>query len=93
MNPLSVTRDAWRATAVGAGVPVLDVEVVCSDPAEHRLRVTSRSVGIPDLPLPNWQQVVDREYEPWDRKRVVVDTAGQEPRESLAALLARLRSH
>ncbi|CAM5722767.1 hypothetical protein SCANM63S_00919 [Streptomyces canarius] len=93
VNPLSVTRDAWRATAVGAGVPVLDVEVVCSDPAEHRLRVTSRSVGIPDLPLPNWQQVVDREYEPWDRKRVVVDTAGQEPRESLAALLARLRSH
>nr|AAP21655.1 Shy8 [Streptomyces hygroscopicus subsp. yingchengensis] len=93
VNPLSVTRDAWRATAVGAGVPVLDVEVVCSDPAEHRLRVTSRSVDIPDLPLPNWQQVVDREYEPWDRERVVVDTAGQEPHESLAALLARLRSH
>ncbi|MFE9355012.1 AAA family ATPase [Streptomyces olivaceoviridis] len=93
VNPLSVTRDAWRATAVGAGVPVLDVEVVCSDPVEHRLRVTSRSVDIPDLPLPNWQQVVDREYEPWDRERVVVDTAGQEPRESLAALLARLRSH
>ncbi|MER6680072.1 AAA family ATPase [Streptomyces olivaceoviridis] len=93
VNPLSVTRDAWRATAVRAGVPVLDVEVVCSDPAEHRLRATSRSVDIPDLPLPNWQQVVDREYEPWDRERVVVDTAGQEPRESLAALLARLRSH
>ena len=90
VNPLSVTRDAWRATAVGAGVSVLEVEVVCSDPAEHRFRVTSRSADIPDLPLPNWQQVVDRGYEPWERKRIVVDTAGQSPRQSLALLLRRL---
>ncbi|MET8450257.1 AAA family ATPase [Streptomyces sp. NPDC005209] len=90
VNPLRVTRDAWRATAVGAGVSVLEVEVVCSDPAEHRLRVTSRSIDIPDLPLPGWQQVVDREYEPWERERVVVDTAGQSPRQSLDMLLRGL---
>ncbi|MEU6548264.1 AAA family ATPase [Streptomyces sp. NPDC046859] len=92
VNPLRMTRDAWRATAVGAGVSVLEVEVVCSNPAEHRLRVTSRPVDIPDLPLPDWQQVVDREYEPWERKRVVVDTAGQSPRQSLALLLRSLAS-
>lgn len=90
VNPLSVTRDAWRATALGAGVPVVEVEVTCSDPAEHRRRVTSRPVDIPDLPLPDWQQVVDREYEPWDRERVVVDTAGQSPQQSLAVLLRGL---
>jgi len=90
VNPLGVTRDAWRATATGAGVPVLEVEVVCSDPAEHRRRVTSRSVDIPDLPLPEWQQVINRDYEPWDREHVVIDTAGQEPAASLAALLAAL---
>jgi predicted kinase len=90
VNPLSVTRDAWRDTAVGAGVPVVEVEVVCSDPAEHRLRVTSRSVDIPGLPLPDWQQIIDREYEPWDRECVVVDTAGQSPRQSLALLLRGL---
>ncbi|MDQ1045030.1 AAA family ATPase [Streptomyces sp. V4I2] len=90
VNPLSVTRAAWRATALGAGVPVVEVEVMCSDPAEHRRRVTSRSVDIPDLPLPDWQQVVDREYEPWDRERVVVDTAGQSPQQSLAVLLRGL---
>ncbi|MFF4803820.1 hypothetical protein ACFY1U_36470 [Streptomyces sp. NPDC001351] len=54
--------------------------------------MTSRSVDVPDLTSPDWQQVVNREYEPWDRERVVVDTAGQEPRVSLAELLARLRS-
>jgi predicted kinase len=90
VNPLSVTRDTWRATALGAGVPVVEVEVMCSDPAEHRRRVTSRSVDIPDLPLPDWQQVVDRQYEPWDRERVIVDTAGQSPRQSLAVLLRGL---
>ncbi|WP_323377316.1 hypothetical protein [Streptomyces sp. RB17] len=84
--------DAWRDTAVGADVRVVEVEVVCADPAEHRRRVTSRSADIPGLPLPYWQQVVDREYEPWDRKRVVVDTAGQSPQQSLALLLHRLAS-
>ncbi|MEW2402057.1 hypothetical protein [Streptomyces sp. NPDC046862] len=47
-------------------------------------------VGIPDLPLPDWQEVVDREYERWDLERVVVDTAGREPSASLATLLAGL---
>ncbi|MER6471468.1 AAA family ATPase [Streptomyces collinus] len=92
VNPLGVTRDAWRETAVGAGVRVVEVEVVCSDPAEHRRRVTSRSTDIPGLPLPDWQQVVDQEYEPWDRGRVVVDTAAQSPQQSLALLLGSLAS-
>ncbi|MFH9089243.1 hypothetical protein [Streptomyces sp. NPDC017673] len=87
-----MTRDAWRDTAVGAGVRVVEVEVVCSEPAEHRRRVTSRSADVPGLPLPNWQQVVDREYEPWDRERVVVDTAGQSPQQSLDVLLRGLAS-
>ncbi|MFE3031507.1 AAA family ATPase [Streptomyces canus] len=87
VNPLAVTRDAWRDTAVRAGAPVLEVEVVCSDPDEHRRRVRSRSVDIPDLPLPDWGQIVGRDYEPWNRDRLVVDTAGQEPEDSLAPLL------
>jgi predicted kinase len=90
VNPLAVTRDAWRAVAVATHAPVVEVEVVCSDPAEHRRRVTSRSVDIPDLPLPDWRQVLEYEYEPWDREHTVVDTAGQSARESLAVLLRGL---
>ncbi|MFH8282416.1 AAA family ATPase [Streptomyces antibioticus] len=90
VNPLAVTRDAWRDVGVGAGVPVVEVEVICSDPAEHRRRVTSRSVDIPGLVLPDWQQVLSRDYAPWAREHVVVDTAGQEPEESLASLIRRL---
>lgn len=62
VNPLAVTRDAWRDVGVGAGVPVVEVEVICSDPAEHRRRVTARSVDIPGLVLPDWHQVLSRDY-------------------------------
>ena len=61
--------------------------MVCWDPAEHRRRVASRSVDIPDLPLPEWAEVTGREYEPWNRARIVVDTAGAAPEESPAALV------
>ena len=90
VNPLTITRDAWRDTAVRAGVPAVEVEIVCSDPDEHRRRVASRSVDIPDLPLPDWEQVVGREYEPWNRDRIVIDTVGQGPEDSLASLLKAL---
>ncbi|MEV7432284.1 AAA family ATPase [Streptomyces griseoviridis] len=90
VNPLAVTRDSWKNVGSEAAVPAVEVEVVCSDPDEHRGRVTTRSIDIPDLPLPDWQQVLNRDYEPWDREHLVVDTAGQNPQESLALLLHHL---
>lgn len=90
VNPLSVTRDAWRDAGADAGVTVIEIEVICSDPAEHQQRVISRSVDIPDLELPNWQQVLDHDYEPWGREHVIVDTAGQDPQVSLASLVSHL---
>ncbi|MFJ9376541.1 AAA family ATPase [Streptomyces sp. NPDC101455] len=90
VNPLAVTRDSWRDAGTRAGVPVVEVEVICSDPAEHRQRVASRAVDLPDLPLPDWEEVRRREYEPWNREHVTLDTAGDGPRESLNSLLHRL---
>ncbi len=71
VNPLKITRDAWREV----GTRVVEVELVCSDPAEHRARVDGRTADIPGLDLPTWRDVVEREYEPWDRDHLVVDTA------------------
>jgi predicted kinase len=75
VNPLQVTRDAWRQVAAGAPAAVLEVELVCSDPAEHRRRAETRSVDIEGHPLPTWVQITNREYEPWDRDHAVIDTA------------------
>ncbi|MFJ5917259.1 hypothetical protein ACIQFW_15860 [Streptomyces ardesiacus] len=90
VNPLAITRDTWLDVGTKAGVPAIEVEVVCSDPAEHRHRVTSRSIDIPDLPLPDWQQALNHDYDPWDRDHVIVDTAGQDRQGSLASLIGHL---
>jgi len=75
VNPLQLTRDAWRAAAADTNARVFEIEVVCSDIAEHRRRVESRKSDIPGLSPPSWQEVCAREYQPWDRAHIVVDTA------------------
>jgi predicted kinase len=86
VNPLGVTRDAWRQVAEDAGVPFVEIEVVCSNQAEHRSRVESRVTDVPGLKLPTWTDVLKREYDAWDRAHIVVDTAGQTPAESQRVL-------
>ena len=75
VNPWPETRDAWREVGVALEVPVVEIEVVCSDAAEHRRRVETRIADIPQHELPDWQDVLDRDYRPWERERIVVDTA------------------
>ena len=77
VNPLAVTRDAWRRAAQSAGSRIVDIEVICSDVAEHRRRVESRSTDVAGLKLPSWEEVLRRDYQPWDRFRIVVDTAAR----------------
>lgn len=89
VNPVRLTRDAWRSVGQGQGVTVVEIEVICSDRAEHRRRVETRTSDIEGLALPNWQRVIDRHYEPWDRQPIVVDTARQSAEEIVSGLFAR----
>src|SRR5271156_2137280 len=52
VNPLAVTRNAWRAGAAEHAADLVEVEVVCADPAEHRRRAGSRTPDIPGLYQP-----------------------------------------
>lgn len=70
VNPLAVTRDAWREAGLGAGARVLETEVVCSDPAEHRRRAETRDVGIPGL-------VVDTARQPTGEAAAVIEAAAR----------------
>jgi predicted kinase/transcriptional regulator with XRE-family HTH domain len=90
VNPLGVTRDAWRDVAAGHGARLVEVELVCTDRARHRERATTREVDIPGLRLPDWEQITSREYEPWDRAHLVIDTATRTPAEAVAAILAAI---
>ena len=75
VNPVLASREGWRATASKNAARLVEIELVCSDAAEHRRRVESRSSDIAGLVVPSWQDIVNRAYEPWDRERVVLDTA------------------
>lgn len=86
VNPLSVTRIAWRAVAANSKAPLIEVEVVCSDPAEHRRRVEGRSVDVPNLISPTWASVLRHNYEPWTEPRLVIDTAVMSAEDAVAAV-------
>jgi predicted kinase len=85
VNPLPITREAWRDVARRAGAPIIEIEVVCTDGLEHRRRVESRDSDLPGWTL-SWQEVLDRDYRDWDRRPVVVDTAGRSVAENIAAI-------
>lgn len=89
-NPEPLTRGAWHEVARQAGVPFVDIEVICSDVEAHRRRVEERSSTVPGLRLPTWQQVLDRGYVPWSGPRLVADTAGRTVEACLAELLVEL---
>ncbi len=86
VNPLRITRDAWRRTAADAEADIAEVEMICSDPGEHRRRAENRSIDVPGLVLPTWQDILEREYEPWDRPHLVLDTTQLSAQEAIIAI-------
>lgn len=75
VNALDVTRDGWRDVAQEQGARLLEVEIVCSDADEHRRRAEQREVDIPGITVPTWSEIVDRDYRPWNRDHLIIDTA------------------
>jgi len=90
VNPIKITRLAWRNVAESLGIPYVEIEVICSDNNEHRHRVETRTADIPGFVLPTWEQVRNREYDVWDRDHIIIDTALQTVEESLNTLFKQL---
>ena len=91
VNPIGITRAAWREVTQRAGTRFIEIEIVCSDHAEHRHRVETRTADIAGLRLPTWQEVCEREYETWDAD-IVVDTAGRGIEASVSELREKMDS-
>ncbi len=86
VNPLRATRAAWAAVATRAHVPIVEVEIMCSDTDEHRRRVEARTSDIPGHALPTWQDIVEREYHSWDREHLVIDSSHQSISQSVKTI-------
>ena len=96
VSSLATIHAAWQAVAKRPGVALFEVEVVCSDPLQHRDRGEARRYDIAGPSVPSWDEVLARQYEPWTGAHVVIDTAGRPVQESVielyALLLARERA-
>jgi len=75
VNPVAESRSGWRETAARSSVQLVEVEIVCSDLAEHRKRVEGRLADIPGHVLPTWEEVMKHVFEPWDGNHLILDTA------------------
>jgi hypothetical protein len=86
VNPLHLTREAWVSVANRVRVRAIEIEVKCSDVREHRRRVETRTTDIPGLKLPTWEEVVGREYHPWESEHLVIDSAGKTVEQNVVAI-------
>jgi predicted kinase len=94
VSPVAEARAGWIALAASASVALRVIEVVVTDPVEHRRRVESRESDLDGLLVPTWEQVTSLAYEPWDEERdgprLLVDNDGP-PEEALARVRVHLR--
>ena len=90
VNPIPLTRAAWRAVAARAGAALVEVEVICSDLAEHRRRVENRVTDLPGFVPPTWAEVVGRDYQARGDGRLVIDTATLSAEAGVERVLARI---
>jgi len=89
-NPIELTRREWEQVAAGAHAEHVNIEVVCSDPEEHRRRLATRISTVPGLQSPTWDEVINREYHCWTQERIVIDTSGKAEATSVSELLSAL---
>jgi predicted kinase len=78
VNPVAASRNGWREVADRCKARLVEVELICSDAALHRRRVESRPIdAVSGHKQPTWDDVVKRDYEPWDGEHLVLDTAAE----------------
>ncbi|MDR6302537.1 putative kinase [Nitrobacter vulgaris] len=75
VNPIGVTRNWWAQAALASNARLLNVEIICSDHAEHTRRIEQRRSDIAGLDLPDWNSVQRRGYEVWSEARVLLDSS------------------
>jgi predicted kinase len=88
VNAISASREAWKKVATQLRVKYIQIEVQCSDKAEHRIRVENRKTTVSNLKLPTWNDVLTRHYEPWNDVAIIIDTANEEPHHSFNKLIS-----
>ena len=86
-----MTREEWEAVALSHNALFVNIEIICSDPKEHRLRSETRQTDMKNLHLPTWQDIFKREYHPWEQEHIIIDTAHKSLHDSHIELENKLK--
>lgn len=89
VNPVSDSRSGWSDISARSGVPLVNIQIICSDEHEHQRRVETRQGDIPGLSPPTWQSVLNHEYEEWDDVPFSIDTALTSSGQAVEAIIQR----
>ncbi|KEI72234.1 AAA family ATPase [Endozoicomonas elysicola] len=89
-NPIKLTRDEWQETAIQTTANFINIEIHCSDTVAHQQRAKSRSCSVTNLKLPDWNSIQHRQYAPWDREVIRIDTANKSIEQSFSELIEKL---
>ena len=81
-------RAGWRALALEWDARLHFVEVTCSDKAEHRRRVETRTPDLSGLEVPTWEQVARRRWDPFTEPRLTIDNLGDSAVHARAVIVA-----
>jgi predicted kinase len=74
VNAVEDARAMWRDLAQEHGAARFVVEVICSDTEEHRRRAETRAPPTPPLTPPTWDEILHREYLPWNEPVLTIDS-------------------
>lgn len=91
VNPIQITREAWRSVALDSRAEAIEVEVICSDGEMHRARVEDRKADIPGHIIPTWEDVENLSFEPWIPAVFQVDMAKLEATAAAGQILEMLK--
>lgn len=92
-NPVNLTRDEWEDVARSSNSDFVNIEVICSDKAEHKNRADLRKPEITNLKLPTWENIEKREYHIWKKDRIIIDTAGKSIHECEIELTEKIHEY
>lgn len=90
VNPIELCRREWENVAFESGSRFINIQVICSDKAEHQKRVESRKNEIYGLVPPTWKDVIEREYHTWTVPILTIDTANRSISDCMEELLIKI---
>ena len=94
VNAITESRLAWQKTATDLNIPYIDIEIICSDLAEHKSRVENRNPSTNQTKVPTWEEVIARDYEQSQDKNIItIDTAKTSPEAAVKILIDKISNY